>query len=147
MRRFSFRLERILKYRKFLEKRAMIHLAELRHAYSRIESKISRLTDERLEVAEKCRGEGLKGVDVPLYDNYRSYIEKLRQDLERAATELKDKEAVIHSQEALLRSELIKRKALEIHKESRFRAHKEQTEKEEQKLLDEIIISRQEVKV
>jgi flagellar export protein FliJ len=146
MGRFSFRLESVLNYRKFREKKAMMHLMELRRVYQGIEKKIMQLTSEKLKVAEKCRGEGEKGVDVPLYETYRSYIDRLQMDLEKASIELKEKEAVMKTQEAVLKSETIKRKALEIHKEALFMAHKEVTAKEEQKFLDEMIISRQEVR-
>jgi flagellar FliJ protein len=147
MGRFSFRLESVLNYRKFLEKKAMMRLTELRRAYQGIEKKIMQLRNEKLKVAEQCRGEGVKGVEVPLYEAYRSYIDRLQMDLERAAMELREKETDMRTQEAVLKSETIKRKALEVHKEALFKAHREMTEKEEQKLLDEMIIRRQEVRV
>ena len=145
MRRFSFRLESILKYRKFLEKKAMLQLAELRQAYIAIEHKIEQLTHMRSQVALTCRGAGLQGLAVPRYENYRSYLEKLRLDLEYAEEELKEQEASIHTQEAVLKSQMLKRKSLEIHKESQRLAHMQKNAREEQKLLDEIVITRQEV--
>ena len=78
MRRFSFRLESVLKYRKFLEKKAMMLLAELRQGYIVIENRIDHLTDTRSKVAALCRGAGLEGVDVPRYETYRTYLEKIR---------------------------------------------------------------------
>ncbi len=145
MRRFSFRLESVLKYRKFLEKKAMMQLAELRQGYIAIENRIEQLNNTRLKVAANCRGAGFKGVDVPRYETYRSYLEKLRMNLEHAAEELKEQAASIQNQEVVLKSHVLKRKTLEIHKESLLIAHREMAAKEEQKLLDEIVITRQEV--
>lgn len=145
MQRFSFRLESVLKYRKFLEKKAMMQLAELRQGHIAIENKIEQITVTRSKVGALCRGAGFKGVDVPRYESYRSYLEKLRMDWEHAVKELKKQAARIQDQEKVLQSQVLKRKALEIHKESLFSAHREMTVKEEQKLLDEIVITRQEV--
>lgn len=123
----------------------MIHLAELRQAYVATENKIVQLTSMRSRLAATCRGEGFEGVVVPRYENYRSYLEKLRLDLEQAVEELKKQATNIHDQEAVLKSQTLKRKVLETHKESLLQDHKQMTAKEEQKLLDEIVITRQEV--
>ncbi len=147
MRRFKYRLESVLQYRRFLEKRAMLQLAKLKQEYRAIEKRIRRIAHKRLKVAEQCRSEGFEGVDVSLYENYQSYLQKLKVDLNEASAELKEKEDAIHNQESVLKAETIKKKALEIHKESRLKAHRELTEKEEQKFLDELVIRRQEVRV
>lgn len=147
MRRFKYRLESVLQYRRFLEKRAMLQLAQVKREYGSIENRIGRLNFKRRQVATKCRREGLQGIDVANYGSYQSFLQKLKTDLDEAAAELKQKEAAIHSQKSVLKSETIKRKALETHKESRLRAHRELNEKEEQKFLDELVIGRQEVTV
>ena len=147
MQRFKYRLERVLQYRQFLEKKAMLHLAKLKQGYRSIEKRIGRLENKRLQVAEQCRNAGLQGVDVSHYETYQSYLQKLKSDLAAAATELEEKAAAIHSQESVLKSETIKRKALETHKENHWRTHREMTAKEEQKILDELVIRRQEVRV
>jgi flagellar export protein FliJ len=147
MRRFSYRLERVLQYRRFVEKRAMLQLAKLKQGYRAIEMQIGQLNMKRLQVAEQCRREGLQGVDVIHYETFQSYLQKLKLELDEASVELAEKEAAIHNQESVLKSETIKRKALETHKESRLKAHRQQAEQEEQKLLDELVIRRQEVRV
>jgi len=147
MRRFRYRLERVLQYRRFLEKKAMLQLAHLKQNYRAIENRMGQLEMKRMQVARQCQREGIRGVDVASYETYQSYLQKLKLDWTAAAAELEEKEAAIHNQESVLESETIKRKALETHKESRLRMHRELAEKEEQKFLDELIIRRQEVTV
>lgn len=146
MKKFSFRLESVLKYRKFRERKAIIKLMESRKAYDRIEKEILGLKDEQLEVGEKCRHESFQGMDVRLYKTYTSYLDKLGTEIQKAKAELEEKETAINQQLAVLKSETIKKKALEVHKESLFEAHSVMAQKEEQKMLDEMIINRQEVK-
>lgn len=147
MRRFTYRLERVLQYRRFLEKRVMLQLAKLKQEYRAMENRIGQLSKKRMQVAAQCQRAGVRGVDAVHYETYQGYLQKLKLDLDAASLELKEQEAAIHDQESILESETIKRKALETHKESRLTAHRELTAKEEQKFLDELLIRRQEVRI
>jgi len=147
MRRFAYRLERVLQYRRFLEKKAMLQLSKLKQEYRRVENRIGALNFKRIQVAEKCRRKSLQGVDAANYETYQGYLQKLKMDLDAASRELKEMAAGIQNQESVLKSESIKRKALETHKESRWRDYCERSAKEEQKFLDDLVILRQEVKI
>ena len=72
MRRFSYRLERVLRYRRFAEKKAMLQLAKLKQGYRAIEMRIGQLNMKRLQVADECRREGLQGIDVVHYETFQS---------------------------------------------------------------------------
>ena len=147
MKKFSYRMESVLKYRKFREKRAILKLMEMRKAHDMIEKKITGLKNEKIEVAERCRSESFQGIDAPLYKTYTSYLGSLSAGIKNAAAELEDKRIALKQQEAVLKSETIKKKALETHRKSLFDAHTVKVGKEEQKLLDEMIIIRQEMNV
>lgn len=147
MKRFSFRLESVLSYRKFREKKAMLQLIKFRNTHVRIKNKILELKNEKLKVSEKCRTDSSQGIDASLYKSYISYLDKLGVEIKNSKVELDENETAMKQQEAVLKSETINKKALEIHKETLFKAHSIAAEKEEQKLLDEMILIRQGVKV
>lgn len=142
MRPFSFRLGSILNYRNYLEKRAQIDVFSSRNEYTGREREIKRLAEKRMEIARGCRDEGFRGVDVPLYRIYRSFLEKLDHDLEGARISLKKAEEEVKAKESVLKKESIKKKTLEILKDLQLKRYLERLEREEQKAMDELVIIR-----
>jgi len=142
MKRFSFRLDSILNYRNYLEKRAQRDLFNARHEHIETEKEIERLGNKRMETARECSDEGLRGMDVPLYQVYRSFLLKLNYDLERAHMGLKKAEEKIKEKKAVLKEKSIKKKTLEVLKDLQLKKYMQRLEKEEQKVMDELAIMR-----
>ena len=142
MKPFSFRLESLLNYRNYLEKRAQWNLVNSINEYIGLERKIERLSKKRIEVAEKCSKEGLKGMDVPKYHIYRYFIQKITDDLAGASMDLEKTEEKIKEKKAVLKGESTKKKSLETLKELRRKKYMLRLELEEQKTLDELVITR-----
>jgi flagellar export protein FliJ len=140
MKAFSFRLESVLNYRKFLEKKAMMQLMGEKKLYAEVETSISHFKSKKSEVAKLCHLAGSKGVNASQYQTYKSYLEKLRDDIEKATIELKEKEKDIKEQEMVLKSETVKKKALETLRNRHFEEHISMAEKAEQKYMDEVVI-------
>jgi len=142
MKPFSFRLDSILNYRNYLEKRAQIDVFSSRNEYIGREREIKRLSKKRMEIARGCRDEGFRGIDVPLYKIYRSFLQKLNHDLEGAHISLKKAEEQVKAKEAVLRKESIKKKTLEALKDLQLKRYLKRSEREEQKVMDELVIIR-----
>jgi len=142
MKQFSFRLDYILNYRNYLEKSAQRDLFNARNEYMGWEGEIERLDQERMKIAKKCSEEGFKGMDVPLYQIYRSFLQMLHHDLERAHISLKKAEEEVKAQEAVLEKESIKKKTLEALKDLQLKKYMERLEREEQKAIDELVLIR-----
>ena len=141
MRPFKFRLDKILDYRKHLTKVAQIDLFNAKIECIRREKKVKTLSEKRKKIAEICIDEGVKGIDVPRYKIYLAYLNKLWQDLESAKTLLqKEKENVI-TKKTILTNESIKEKSLKTLKDLKHDRYIELSEKEDQKVLDEIVIT------
>jgi len=144
MKPFSFRLDSILNYRNYLEKRAQRNLANAINEYIGWEREIERLAKKRMEIARKCSDEGFKGMDVPIYHMYRSFLQKVNGDLERANMSLKKTEEKIKEKKAVLKGESIKKKTLETLKDLQLKKYMHRLETEEQKTIDELVIMRKE---
>lgn len=140
MRPFEFRLDRILKYRKYLEKVAQVDLSNARHEYMKSEEEIQMLARKRIEIAKKCSDEGFKGIVVPMYQIYQAFLKKLDHNLERAHISLKEREEKVIAQEAVLKKESIKKKTLDTLKDLQYKEFMKNSEREEQKVLDEIVV-------
>ena len=140
MKPFSFRLDSILNYRNYLEKRAQRNLVNAINEYRGLEREIERLSKKRIEIAGKCSEEGLRGMDVPKYHIYRFFLQKVTDDLERANMSLEKTEEKIKKKKAVLKGESIKKKTLETLKDLQLKKYMLRLETEEQKTLDELVI-------
>jgi len=144
MKPFSFRLDSILNYRNYLEKRARRNLANAISEYIGWEREIERLSKKRIEIAGKCSDEGLRGMDVPKYHMYRSFLQRVSDDLERANMSLKKAEEKIEEKKAALKDKSIKKKTLETLKDLQRKRYMRRLETEEQKTIDELVIMKKE---
>ena len=144
MKLFSFRLDSILNYRNYLEKMAQRNLISAINEYIGWEREIERLSKKRMEIARKCSDEGFRGMEVTLYHIYRSFLQKVNDDLERATMSLKKTGEKIKEKKAALKGESIKKKTLETLKDLQLKKYMHRLETEEQKTMDELVIMRKE---
>ena len=141
MKPFTFRLDKILDYRKYLTKVAQIDLFNSRTECIRREKKVKKLSEKRKEIAKSCIDEGVKGIDVPRYKIYLAYLSKIEHDLESAHTLLKQEKENVITKEAILTNESIKKKTLETLKDLKHNKYIELSQREDQKILDEMVIT------
>lgn len=142
MKRFSFRLDSILRYKSHLEKMAQRDLFKAMNRVIEIEKTIKGLGEKRIETARECSDEGFKGMNVPEYQMYRSFLQKLEHDLERSHIRLKEGEEKVKAKKAALRRASIKKKTLEVLKDLRHKEYMTRLEREEQKVMDELVLIR-----
>ena len=141
MKPFAFRLDKILDYRKYLSKMAQIDLFNARNECIRREKEVKRLSKKRIEIAKDCITEGFKGMNVPRYKIYQAYLYKIDNDLELAHISLTQEKENVITKEAILKNESIKKKTLETLKDMQHKKYMELSEREDQKVLDEIVIT------
>lgn len=146
MKPFNFRLERVLTYRKYLEKKALAGLCKVKNECDEKRESIKRVIEQRSKLADDRFAQGIKGVAVPRFQIYTSFLQKLNSDLESGHIEIRNTEQRVKSQEAVVRSEMIKRKALETLKGHRLQTYLYETGQEEQMLLDELAINKRRIR-
>lgn len=142
MNPFSFRLERLLKYRSHLEKMAQRNLFRANNEVMVGQKAIEKLVESRMEIARKCSEERFRGMNVPQYQIYRSFLKKLDDDLVRAHMNLREAEEKVKAKKEALKKETIKKKTLEALKDYQLKTYMTRLEREEQKIMDELAIIR-----
>ena len=146
MKRFSFRLDSILGYRRYQEKRAQRDLFNARHEQAQRKRAAEQLADKRTEMAEACTEEGFKGIDVPRYHLYTSFLRTLSKDLHKADLKLGEGEEEIHAKQSVLTRRSVEKKSLEVLRDLKVKAYKLSIAQEEQKAMDELVILRKDRK-
>ena len=140
MKKFSFRLDRLLNYRKYLEKQAQKNLFNAKNEALKREKVLEGLIQTRTETGKRCREEGAKGMDVPWYRIYQSFLEKSERDVETARSRLQKGEARVKAKVAILEKKSVRKKTLEVLKDKQYKKYLHQLGKEEQKAMDELAV-------
>lgn len=141
MKSYSFRLNKILDYRKYLRKRAQIDVFNARIECQKKEKELLGLVDQRTEISEECSEEETKGMSVPVYQIFQSFMKKIDYDLKDAHLKLNEEKEKVMVKEAILKIASIKKKTLETLKDLQYKKYMETMRREEQKILDEIVIT------
>jgi flagellar FliJ protein len=141
MKSYSFRLNKILDYRKYLRKRAQIDVFNARIECQKKEKEHLSLVDQRVEISEECSEEETKGMSVPVYQIFQSFMKKIDYDLKDAHLKLNEEKEKVMVKEAILKIASIKKKTLETLKDLQYKKYMETMRREEQKILDEIVIT------
>jgi flagellar protein FliJ len=142
MKQFSFRLENILKYRNYMEKKAQMALLDVRNEYMGMENRVKELVSKRTESMIKCRDEATSGIDVPVYKIHQAFLQKLDRDLAIANMDLQEGKQKVKVQEKILKGEAIKKKSLETLKDLQLKNYIKNLEQEDQKFMDEMVTIR-----
>jgi flagellar FliJ protein len=142
MKKFSFRLDSVLNHRRYMEKKAQRDLVNARDEQVRREKVAKELGDQRMDTAKECSDETFKGIDVPSYRLFISFLQSLNQDLERAHMSVKQGEEKVRAQQEILKGKSIEKKSLEILKDLQFKKYKLTRERADQKAIDELVIMR-----
>ena len=140
MKKFSFRLDRLLNYRKYLEKQAQKNLFNAKNEASKRENALERLVQGRIETERQCCEEKAKGMGVPWYRIYQSFLEKSDHDVEMARNSLQKGAARVKAKVAILEKKSVRKKTLEVLKEMQYQKYLLQLGKEEQKAMDELAV-------
>jgi flagellar export protein FliJ len=142
MGRFVFRLEKVLRYREHLEKNVRQKLRIAREVCASKERALMDVNLKRNLAEKRCAGEEEKGLEVATYHLYRNFIEHLSRELEDASQSLRGAKEEVRAVEKAWLIASSNKKSLENLRERQFLSHKETQEREDQKLLDELVILR-----
>jgi flagellar FliJ protein len=145
MQRFHFRLDSVLRYRKYLERTAQIRLGIAEQAFINCREKIDSLKRLRKTVSDKLECEGQKGMRVHAYQIYKLYIEKIDSDITFEQQRLQELIVSRERKREELKSTSIKKKSLARLKDIEYTRNKEYSTLLEQKAIDELILLRRKV--
>lgn len=142
MKPFTFRLDRLLRYREHLEKKALLDLHRARTEWARRRGAIERWKRQREQVAAQCRERGAKGMEVALSQIYWAHLKTLRRHLEKGRREMEEAQKRVQSLARGVKEATMRKKSLEILREVCRQRFLREREREEQRNLDELLILR-----
>ncbi|HSQ83767.1 MAG TPA: flagellar export protein FliJ, partial [Desulfobacterales bacterium] len=100
-----------------------------------------RLIEQKAEISEERSKEEEKGMSVPEYQIFLAFLQKLDFDLQEAHLRLDEEKENVMVKEAILKQASIKKKTLETLKDFQHKKYMETMGREEQKILDEIVLT------
>jgi len=138
--RFTFPLQALLNWKRSLEEYSQLKLAEMASRLKAQEEEIEKLTLKRLSYEQKLREKVVQGILAGEFALYRQFGEESRKDLlsqeERKRTILREMDRERGKLLALTKE----KKILERLKEKQLRKFVYETDRADQKAIDEITI-------
>ena len=139
MKRFDFKLEPLLGYRGYLEKRARQKTAEALRNVKASQEMIEQLKKQYSE----CRGDledvTYRGISARRFRHYQNYLDSVESGIEEESTRKKQLDKVLGQNIAELKSRRIDKKVIEQLKERKVAEYMEELRKFEQDTLDEVV--------
>ncbi|MCR4790954.1 MAG: flagellar export protein FliJ [Treponemataceae bacterium] len=141
MNKFHFSLEKVLNIREFEEEEAKIELGKAVSVVNQINSQLEFIAQERVKnnLARK------EETDFTLLFTIENYIKGLDARKEKLLNELAQAELVVEEKRILYTQAMQKRKALDKLKEKQMAEYKRLSELEEEKILDDLKIKKNEI--
>ncbi|MBW2108433.1 MAG: flagellar export protein FliJ [Deltaproteobacteria bacterium] len=139
MKAFRFRLDPVVRYRRYLEQTALMDLAKAKQSLDRIQKKIETLKQELLWADKQLCSEEEQGIDVGRHRIYVAYLRGLNQRIAVESNRLVEQEAVVREKEKAVKAQRTKRRSLEQLREKAFGRYEKHVRAEEQKAADELV--------
>jgi flagellar export protein FliJ len=141
---FSFRLEKVLRYRAHLERKVRLQLCEAVTRMKEQETLVKHVGGQRLEAAQGLADERSRGISVYRDQIHTAFLRRLTEQVAEAHRELEKSTERLELLKTLLTVAATKKKSLESLRDEQFRRFTEAADKMEQKLLDELVVIRRE---
>ena len=138
--RFTFPLQALLNWKRSLEEYSQLRLAEITGRLRAQEEEIEKLTLKRLSYEQKLQENAARGIPAGEFVLYRQFGEESRKEL----LSQEERKRVILNEMDREREKLLalsrEKKVLERLKEKQFQKFKYETERADQKAVDEMTI-------
>ena len=138
MKRFTFKLEALLNYKRHLEQVARREMAVVAEHVNRTEAKIQTLRQNRhgaVDTLDDMVEKGINATEFKRHHGFIAAVERMIMDERRNKAELEKR---LNEKRIALRQRTIEKKAIERLKEKQAEAYLKEMLREEQKGLDEI---------
>ncbi len=142
MRRFVFGLEPLLKHRKTLEdneRSALFQIHKRLHNEQQHQKQLQRSYNDTLNELSTNHKHGVEQSEVQWF---QKYIDRLSEEIGRSRSRIVEAEQKLVEQKETLVEASRKTKVLEVLKVRREKEYRVRVEKEDAKILDELVITR-----
>ncbi len=138
MKKFSFRLDFLLRYRRQKEEMAMLELAQKVRLAEQFKNELNRIRLRSDELADDVREKSAAPIPAPVFNLYQSYLDALRQRNLDTEYKLGKAETEVAKKREKLVEASVDRKMIERFEEMERDKHKAEGAREEQNNLDEL---------
>ena len=138
MKRFEFKLEALLNYKRHLEQIARREMAVVAEHVNRTEAEIQALRQDRHTAIDTLGDLVEKGVDAAEFKRHHDFIATVEQMIVIEKRNKAELEKRLNEKRAVLKQRTIDKKAIERLKEKQAEAYLREMLREEQKGLDEM---------
>lgn len=138
MKKFQFRLQSLLKYKRHLEQVAKQEMAKAVADILTCEQRITGLQKDRISATEQLDSQVEKGMGAGRFNRYREFITALDQSIILERNKKNELEKILDDKREALKQRTIDKKSLERLREKQAREYTHEMIREEQKSLDEI---------
>ncbi len=140
MKRFSFKLESVLKYREHQERKARIDLSDARNAWLETRNAVEGLVEKKEKLIAQLRQDAMEGMEASWYMTCRNYVRQLDDELQLAKNKLEKQNRIVEERRESLNKQYMKKESLGTLKSLHAQTHQKWVELEEQKQLDEMVL-------
>ena len=134
MKKFKFSLEKVLMIREFEEKEAQIELGKALAVVNDLNAQLKYIAEERIKSNESRANSS----DLSFLMAVENYINGLDYKKEQLLEQLAQAQLVVEEKQKIMIEAMQKRKALDKLKENQVKSYKKELLQEEEKILDEI---------
>lgn len=138
MKKFSFKLEKVLELREFEEEQAKIELGKAIAETERINEELRLIAEKRVQNSKNRFSTG----DVMEQLAIENYITRLDSEKERLLEELAQAELVVEQKRSVFAESLKNRKVISKLKEKRAAEYKKEFYKTEENEIDDVFTSK-----
>ncbi len=138
MKRFSFRLQSVLRYRQYLERLAQQETAKANMDVQESQNRIEALKKRHIEVSEALESVALKGVTALALKRYHDYLDSLHDGIKLERNNRQRLQAILIEKQSALANKRVDREVVERLREKKESLYMDGLLKEEQKIIDEI---------
>ncbi len=138
MKRFDFKLQPLLNYREYLERLAQQMTAKAHMDIKNCEQQIEYLRYRYIESSESLERNMLKGIDAGQFRQHHDFLNQVERDIKDQLMNRKQLVKILEKKLDNLKKRSIDKKVIERLKERKILEYKDEFQKSEQQLQDEI---------
>ncbi|MGD8758213.1 MAG: flagellar FliJ family protein [Deltaproteobacteria bacterium] len=139
MKRFKFRLDPVLRYRRYREELALMELARARRALVLSEKKLEQIQQTRQGVMMDLDARQAERLEVNRYRIYRAYLKGLGAEIETEKEHLADIGREVRDKYETAEANRISRETLQWVRQTQYTDYLQMSDRAEQKGAEELI--------
>ncbi len=138
MKKFVFKLQSVLKYRKHLENLVRQELMKVLMDVTNCEKRIKEMRQAQQALADRVERKTVKGIPAMLFRQYNDYMDSIKDDIALKMQEHQQLKQLLAVKQQLLTKKSVDRKVIERLREKKRAEYLEEMMAEEQKIADEV---------